>query len=46
MLQDYATAQEIREEDERQMAAKKEFQHIAETLHHLVGTKHVRGVFN
>eukprot|EP01036_Dinobryon_divergens_P032208 gene32208-41749_t len=36
----------VREEDERQMAAKKEFQHIAETLHHLVGTKHVRGVFN
>jgi len=46
MMYEYSTQQALREEQEVQEKKEKEFKMYAENLHHLVSTKHIRGVFN
>ncbi len=46
MMYNYAKEQAIREENEANEKAAKDFREYASNLHHLVSTKQIRGVFN
>lgn len=45
-MQQYAFEQNEREAEEAQQQKENEFRNLAQNLHHLLSTKHVRGVYN